>query len=1379
MQNKNGEYTVYKGYCVGPACFSLQQAQRLSGDWVPPSTSLPPSRRSSGSTITSHSQNHTRQRRISRTRSVMNGLNSPLHVDADSGGGPLSPETFVVSNGSGEGWKVTKADDDVFPPPDLRRSANLQANENEPLFVIREAAKGLRQVATTITILDLSGFELRHLDYGTLSDGLKVNNTLTALILENAKLDDTSAQSLATGLEEAKDIPLRKLALGSNQLGDKGMNSLSSFLQTNVYLEDLDVSWNCLSNAGALALFSAFHRNDRTRIQTINLAHNSLSDIHDKEYGIKPFLRRNRTVRILNLEGNLITDESVISLAEGIKENNQTCLEHLYLGWNDIGDEGTVALAEMLEGNTTLRVLGLGENSIQNLGAWALLAAMDTNTTIRDISGLWRNRVDRRFIIVAIRRLLLSTESEEDSQKQRYEQAPSNKPGRPILDVESEELIDPDTLSKGGVTTISDISNDIENGGNASYRSGEGDSTDWGRGNTIRTHLLQTEEPTRPLDEKGINLFPLTEGEGSAYDGVTYFQSAPLTFFDRESGARKAIPLLDFHSEISVIKETLDQVPSAGIKLAVEVASESRFNAFMHEGRGHMMHFSCSGHLDHLPLENKDGSLHPLPADRLRRLITAGGCRLRLVFVVSRSARSIAQVFLDAGVPHVIACQMDHRFRDMVGLEFTHAFYRAISSKKDLRQAFEEARVTAAASPHARLLRLVSNRFQLLPEAAGNEAYHKVLIFNQTGPSKESIETAIPERAQLPNVPEHFLGREIEMYEILEALRAYDVVRVTGAPRNGKDTVVAAACQYAFDRRQMRGLDNIFWLPAPEGIVPDEDSLYGDLCLCINLIKTAHSDIWESDDLLLECRERIEIEMEGLQVLLVINEREFSRTGVSVSLEKFMSFLLNSANAKVILLSNHGLDATSSISQLSGDTPGTRILEANVEIAPLDLKATARLFGGTSKFISSSGCPAAHDAAEFADLLEPPFISKTSNPNDVISQRRTDLYVRMGSGIPSAIHAAATSMPKDAFIDLINVANRPEIYVDSLASLEREVRRRSAQRTKCIEEKNFLRAMDLDIILGELEEMRAEFPTLEELKEEEDLMKGDLKEAIDNQRYDAINELKRELISVKKKIMREQRLLPNSEADQAANDTLGEFQAQMKTMMEECALGGSLRSIGDGGVTFAIQCDQHRDCSFVVRTGEVHDFEHLAEARGIVVWANEGCDLTVTSIGNKLLEKGGPNFAQDLQDLPQNLSSPYGPVRCGIGNAVFLGPGHYGDLDAPCVILSVGPLSPDSQGDTRRDTDSDSIHYITNMLRSCYRSSMVLAKHAELQVLALSLLTTRATGQAYQQTLRVGLQTLTEEVKFSHLRDIHILASSNREMSILVGMLRDMGHQQI
>jgi O-acetyl-ADP-ribose deacetylase (regulator of RNase III) len=1001
---------------------------------------------------------------------------------------------------------------------------------------------------------------------------------------------------------------------------------------------------------------------------------------------------------------------------------------------------------------------------------------MDVNTTIKEISGLWQNHINRRFVIVAIRRLLLSTDRGDSEELPPGEQAPLNEKAP------SGEF-DP-RLSSGETTNVTSLSNhlDLSDISNLNF---DADREEFEMQKELQREkerdtkiqpfgmlppAVQEPAPKNALTENRLE--PLAEASGPPFDRLTVFQSAPLAYFDRESGVHKAIPLLDFKHESSIIKESVSQILGGKIEVHIETATIDRFSAYFGERQSHIMHFSCYGHPDHLTLENGYGSLQTLPVDGLTRLMAAVGSNLRVIFISSCYARSIGQAFVDDGVPHVVCCQRDERYRDPVASAFVQNFYQGLSGNKLLKQAFDGAIKSIVSSPLSRNKRRVMDKFHLLPERDDSDHYHSVpVFFAYPVPPMPQKEESVGCH-QLPPIPQHFLGRELVMYVILEALRVDDIVKVSGPSGNGKDSIVSAVCDYAMERRKTFSVDDIFWLPAPDGVVPEEDTLFGDLCLCVNILKDSKDDVWDTDDTLLECRDRIEIELEDLQVVLVVDERCFGCKGAQEGMEKFISHLLNVANAKVILITSRSSDACSS---LSLSTAGSKIEEANIEIGPLDFKSTAQLFGGISKFISCKGCPTAHSASEFSELLEPTFISNMPDPSVVVSQRRSYLYAQMGNGFPSAVISSAISMSKKDFIDLIGVAYRPEVFVDSLGALEKEIRRRSLQKVKAVKEKNYMRAMDLDIILEELEGMRPEFPTLEDLREEEEIMKADLADSGANRKYDAANDLKRELLTLKKKIMKEQRLVPDQSQD--TDERLNEFQSQVHSMIDDADFSNGGGNGNSQTATFAVHCD-NRDCSFVVYAGDVYEFEHPEEAMGVVCWSNESCELAGTSEGEKLLEYGGPELQQDISTLPVILKSPYGPVRCGTGNAVIIGPEKYGKLKAPCVLLTVGPLSPTNLEDALED-DTDSLHYIKTMLRSCYRSSLVLAKHTELQALALSLLTTRKTGQAYEQTLRVGLQTLVEEVKFSHLRDLHIMASSSKEASIVIAMMTDMGHRQV
>jgi hypothetical protein len=89
----------------------------------------------------------------------------------------------------------------------------------------------------------------------------------------------------------------------------------------------------------------------------------------------------NATLTTLFLGNNNIGDEGARALAAAL-DNNAT-LTRLDLDGNNIGAEGARALAAALDKNATLTTLFLGNNNIGDEGARALAAALDTNHTLQ------------------------------------------------------------------------------------------------------------------------------------------------------------------------------------------------------------------------------------------------------------------------------------------------------------------------------------------------------------------------------------------------------------------------------------------------------------------------------------------------------------------------------------------------------------------------------------------------------------------------------------------------------------------------------------------------------------------------------------------------------------------------------------------------------------------------------------------------------------------------------------------------------------------------------------------------------------------------------------------------------------------------------------
>lgn len=518
-------------------------------------------------------------------------------------------------------------------------------------------------------------------------------------------------------------------------------------------------------------------------------------------------------------------------------------------------------------------------------------------------------------------------------------------------------------------------------------------------------------------------------------------------------------------------------------------------------------------------------------------------------------------------------------------------------------------------------------------------------------------------------------------------------------------------------------------------------------------------------------------------MIVVVDDRSFSSKGSQAALNKFINFILtNGAAAKVIRIS-----ATRTTRGKNGVSDSS-IEESHIELDTLDFRSTALLYGEVSKHISSNMCTAARSANEFADLMEPPFVSQINHLSVVGSQRRADIFGRMGNGLPSEVIAAAEYMNLKEFEELIKIASKPEIHVDSTSGLESEIRRWTLFKEQALKDKNYKRALDLHATIDELEGMRFQFPSLKDLKEEEQLMKSDLSDAVSNRRYDVANELKRELLVLKKKIMKERRISTNR-LSETPKDMLTDLQAQVDSLIEKNIHNVSLEDDDDETNTdeiksFDVDCDG-RNCRFFIYSGSIFNVKSLTirnnvskVSKGIVCWSNEACDLERTADGSLLSSLGGEKLHTDIAKLPIVEDTLYGPVRCVTGKSLILSSGSSTRIKDSTIILSVGPYgSPSGQIDAMLEGDEDYLHYGKTTLRSCYRSCIGRANQAGLRALAISPLTTRTkNGPIYEEMIQIGLRTLSEEVKFSQLNEVHIIARSSKEATIMIDTMHALGY---
>lgn len=199
---------------------------------------------------------------------------------------------------------------------------------------------------------------------------------------------------------------------------------------------------------------------------------------------------------------------------------------------------------------------------------------------------------------------------------------------------------------------------------------------------------------------------------------------------------------------------------------------------------------------------------------------------LKLVFVSSCDSRDIGEVFIQAGVAHVVCVRSEGRVLDESSAMFSYSFYHAALTGKTVQQAFEIARVRVSAE--MRIPDGEGDKFVLL-ESSQLHAETCPLWFG--GETPRAIEVNFVEKScscsastqqfvfsdisvgkwvdvspfnkfskTLPAVSESFVGREQELHMLAELVNTRRLVTLRGPPGIGKSTLSIKLAHFLADR---------------------------------------------------------------------------------------------------------------------------------------------------------------------------------------------------------------------------------------------------------------------------------------------------------------------------------------------------------------------------------------------------------------------------------------------------------------------------------------------------------------------------------------------------------------------------------------------------
>ena len=213
---------------------------------------------------------------------------------------------------------------------------------------------------------------------------LNVNTTLKLLNLAKCGLSSEVASSFSNGL--AQNHSVRKMILHSNNIGSTGAVSIFISLEHNTSLEELDLSENGQLVVGdSEAVGCAIERmlNVNRTLKLLNLAKCDLSS--EVASSFSNGLAQNHSVRKMILHSNNIGSTGAVSIFRSLEHN--TSLEELDLSENSQLAEGDsealgCAIERMLNGNRTLKVLNLSGYVVTDPVVKGILTGLTKNTSL-------------------------------------------------------------------------------------------------------------------------------------------------------------------------------------------------------------------------------------------------------------------------------------------------------------------------------------------------------------------------------------------------------------------------------------------------------------------------------------------------------------------------------------------------------------------------------------------------------------------------------------------------------------------------------------------------------------------------------------------------------------------------------------------------------------------------------------------------------------------------------------------------------------------------------------------------------------------------------------------------------------------------------------
>lgn len=214
--------------------------------------------------------------------------------------------------------------------------------------------------------------------------------------------------------------------------------------------------------------------------------------------------------------------------------------------------------------------------------------------------------------------------------------------------------------------------------------------------------------------------------------------------------------------------------------------------------------FKTKGNI--LLLEDEHGMADYFYEEDLKYMIEISKYTFEVVFVSSCYSQFAGEVFLNAGAKHVVCIKAGERISDKASLRFSKVFYETLFVKNyNVCSAFniakEEINKVINASEANKFMLLIQGRdnFKNDPRTPSN---HKCYSLTNFKPGELTNVDKSPIFDANPSNVECFIGRQQDMYEIINLLDYHRLVSILGPPGIGKTSLARNLANYLKDRKK-------------------------------------------------------------------------------------------------------------------------------------------------------------------------------------------------------------------------------------------------------------------------------------------------------------------------------------------------------------------------------------------------------------------------------------------------------------------------------------------------------------------------------------------------------------------------------------------------